>query len=81
MGVLMGKLSATAADRAALEKMVAAVEGIEDIISKNDYLSEHDTRIKTDKLKVLVGHTPLQVVCGSLLGAAIAIGYDIIANG
>ena len=47
----------------------------------NDYLSEHDTRIKTDKLKVLVGHTPLQVVCGSLLGAAIAIGYDIIANG
>ena len=47
----------------------------------NDYLSESDTRIKTDKLKVLVGHTPLQVVCGSLLGAAIAIGYHIIANG
>ena len=41
MGVLMGKLSATAADKAALEKMVAAVEDIENIISKNDYLSEH----------------------------------------
>ena len=47
----------------------------------NDYLSEHDTHIKTDKLKVLVGHTPLQVVCGSVLGAAIAIIYHIIANG
>ena len=47
----------------------------------NDYLSESDNHIKTDKLKVLVGHTPLQVVCGSLLGAAIAIIYHIIANG
>lgn len=47
----------------------------------NDYFSEHDTHIKTDKLKVLVGHTPLQVVCGSLLGAAIAIVYHLIANG
>jgi acid phosphatase family membrane protein YuiD len=33
-------------------------------------LSEHDTNIRTDKLKVLVGHTPLQVVCGALLGIA-----------
>ena len=41
----------------------------------NDYFSERDQVIKTDKLKVLVGHTPLQVVCGSLLGAAIAIIY------
>ena len=47
----------------------------------NDYLVERDEHIKTDKLKVLVGHTPLQVVCGSLLGAAIAIGYHLIANG
>ena len=34
----------------------------------NDYLKEHDANIKTDKLKVLVGHTPLQVVCGALFG-------------
>lgn len=47
----------------------------------NDYFSERDERIKTDKLKVLVGHTPLQVVCGALLGAAIAIIYHLIANG
>lgn len=44
----------------------------------NDYFSERDEFIKTDKLKVLVGHTPLQVVCGSLLGAAIAIIYYFI---
>lgn len=44
----------------------------------NDYFSEHDQHIKTDKLKVLVGHTPLQVVCGSALGAAIAIVYFFI---
>ena len=41
----------------------------------NDYFSEHDDKIKTEKLKVLVGHTPLQVVVGSLLGAAIAVAY------
>ena len=44
----------------------------------NDYLSEHDERIKTDKLKVLVGHTPWQVVCGSALGAVMAILYQLI---
>ena len=44
----------------------------------NDYLSEHNSGLKTDKLKVLVGHTPLQVVCGSFLGAAIAILYQIL---
>ena len=47
----------------------------------NDYISEHDEKLKTDKLKVLVGHTPLQVVCGSLLGAVVAIIYQLIAVG
>ena len=47
----------------------------------NDYFTEHDTNLKTDKLKVLVGHTPLQVVCGSILGAAVAIVYWLIAVG
>ena len=41
----------------------------------NDYFSEEDEQIKTDKLKLLVGHTPLQVLCGALLGVAIAVGY------
>lgn len=40
-----------------------------------DYLVEKDKKIKDEKLKVLVGHTPLQVICGALLGAVIAIVY------
>ncbi|MBQ7387477.1 MAG: divergent PAP2 family protein [Clostridia bacterium] len=44
-----------------------------DVLS--DYIAEKDTKIKDEKLKVLVGHTPLQVLCGALLGVAIAIGY------
>jgi acid phosphatase family membrane protein YuiD len=47
----------------------------------NDYLSEHNPNLKTDKLKVLVGHTPLQVVCGAILGAVVAIVYYLIAVG
>lgn len=44
----------------------------------NDYFSEQNEYIKTDKLKVLVGHTPWQVVCGAALGTVIAILYKII---
>ena len=46
-----------------------------------DYVDEPDMDLKTEKLKVLVGHTPLQVVCGSLLGLVIALGYIIIFRG
>ena len=44
----------------------------------NDYLMEHDANIKTDKLKVLVGHTPLQVVCGGLLGIVVSVVYYFV---
>ena len=44
----------------------------------NDLVTEKNERIKTDKLKVFVGHTPWQVVCGSALGALIAISYHLI---
>ena len=44
----------------------------------NDFISERDEHIKTDKLKVLVGHTPLQVVMGAILGAVVAIVYYFI---
>lgn len=40
-----------------------------------DYLVETDKKIRDEKLKVLVGHTPLQVVCGALLGIVIAVVY------
>ena len=56
-------------------KQAATIISMVEVI--NDYLSESDTNIKTDKLKVLVGHTPLQVLFGSLLGIATATTYQL----
>ena len=47
MGVLMGKLSATAAPSAAINKAIAGIENIEDIINANELLKEHSYRILT----------------------------------
>ena len=51
-------------------KQAASIITIAEVL--NDFFKEHDANIKTDKLKVLVGHTPLQVVCGALLGIGCA---------
>ena len=45
MGVLMGKLSATAAPSAAINKVIAKIENIEEIIEQNELLKEHSYRI------------------------------------
>ena len=47
----------------------------------NEYFSEKDNAIKNEKLKVLVGHTPLQVVLGALLGVVIALLYVYVIIG
>ncbi len=47
----------------------------------NEYFGEKDEQIKTDKLKVLVGHTPLQVVCGALVGIVIVLLYLFVFKG
>ena len=47
MGVLMGKLSATAAPSAAVNKAIAKIENIEEIIEQNELLKEHSYRILT----------------------------------
>ena len=39
----------------------------------NSLFVEKDKKIRTEKLKLLVGHTRLQVWMGALLGAAVAI--------
>ncbi len=57
-------------------KQAASIISIAEVL--NDYFTERDEHIKTDKLKVLVGHTPLQVVCGALLGLAVALVYYFI---
>ena len=45
MGVLMGKLSAVAAPGAAVNKAIAKIENIEDVIEGNEILREHSYRI------------------------------------
>ena len=57
-------------------KQAASIIKIADLL--NDYFTEYDEKIRTDKLKVLVGHTPLQVVCGSILGAVVSIIFYIV---
>ncbi len=47
MGVLMGKLSATAAPSAAINKAIAGVENIEGLIENNPLLKEHSYRLLT----------------------------------
>ena len=49
-----------------LKKLAALVNGA---------ISDPDKRIRTEKLKVLVGHTPLQMVVGAVIGIAIALTY------
>ena len=60
-------------------KQAVTILTIADVI--NNYLDEHDLNLKTEKLKVLVGHTPLQVVLGSVLGVVIAIIYIAVCRG
>ena len=57
-------------------KQAASIIKIADLL--NDYFTEYDDKIRTDKLKVLVGHTPLQVVCGSILGAVVSIIFYFV---
>ena len=47
----------------------------------NEYLTEKDEQIKVDKLKVLVGHTPAQVLCGALVGVVVVLLYILIFKG
>lgn len=47
---------------------------IQDIVNLiNDMFQEKDRAIRNEKLKLLVGHSPVQVIFGSLLGALVAL--------
>jgi acid phosphatase family membrane protein YuiD len=46
----------------------------------NEYLLEHDEEVKLEKLKTLVGHTPLQVVCGAGVGIIVVVLYLVITK-
>jgi len=59
-------------------KHAVVIKSVVDVM--NDYFIEKDVEIKTEKLKLLVGHTHLQVICGALLGiATTAIYYFVFA--
>ena len=57
-------------------KQAVSIKELANIINKA-FLSK-DNEIKTHNLKVLVGHTPLQVFFGVLTGIAVAIGAILI---
>ena len=46
----------------------------------NEYLVEHDEEVKLEKVKTLVGHTPLQVVCGAGVGIIVVVLYLVITK-
>ena len=48
--------------------------------SLNVLIEEKDAKIRTEKLKELVGHTPLQAFFGVLLGWCVVVMYLLIAN-
>ena len=56
-------------------KQARMILSIVDVIG--EYVCEKDVHIKDEKLKVLVGHTPLQVACGALLGICTAVLYYV----
>ena len=46
----------------------------------NEYIAENDEELKLEKLKTLVGHTPLQVVCGAGVGIVVVVLYLLITK-
>lgn len=51
---------------------------IEVIGTLNGIISEKDAIVRRQKLKTMVGHTPMQVFFGALFGAVVAVAYILI---
>ena len=54
---------------ATIKKLAEALESL---------MHERDYNVRTEKLKVLVGHTPLQVFFGAILGITVATVYILL---
>lgn len=65
----LGVRRETGKQAASIKRLAAAV---------NKIFHSKDAEIKTENLKVLVGHTPLQVVFGAITGAIVAICHILI---
>lgn len=59
-------------------KQATSIKQIADII--NGMFLEKDEAVRTEKLKEFVGHTPVQVFFGSLLGVIVAICAILISG-
>lgn len=46
----------------------------------NGLLAERDAEVRTGKLKELVGHSPVQVFCGGVLGVLVAVLYCLVCH-
>lgn len=57
-------------------KQAASIKELAVIINKA--FLDKDAEIRTENLKVLVGHSPLQVVFGAILGFIVSISYILI---
>ena len=57
-------------------KQAASIKQIAE--SLNKIFRSKDNEIKTENLKVLVGHTPLQVFFGAITGVVVAVAYILI---
>ena len=57
-------------------KHAASIKELADAL--NSMVHESDYEVRTEKLKLLVGHTPLQVVFGAILGIIVSTSYILI---
>ena len=57
-------------------KQAATLKRLAELV--NSAVADPDDHVRTEKLKELVGHSPLQVAMGGLLGTAIAVSAYFI---
>ena len=54
-------------------KQAVTLKQLADLV--NGAIADPDEQVRTEKLKELVGHTPLQMVFGALLGILVSLSY------
>lgn len=57
-------------------KQAASIKQLAESVNK--IFHSKDNEIKTENLKVLVGHTPLQVIFGAITGVIVAVSHILI---
>ena len=71
---------ATGVRREAGKQASAILDILASLATVNDVIFERDSITRHQKLKTMVGHTPLQVFFGAILGLVFAAAYIWIAG-